>query len=354
MKKIGLWLWLLTKRQLKSVAFWVILGIIPLMSLIIPRIEAFGEAPDNQAALYASDADKVALDTIEELVNGESVYTFYVCASKEELLEEVKNGNAQCGYIFDNEITKKIKSKEYKDLITIVKKENTLIADAINESFFAAYFKHFTEVILLDYVESNEKFAEMDSEGLVQLEGAYEAYLCGDDTARFDFEYITGESGLNQTTVIEVEASVFPLRSIMAILIMTGGMLGVITWLTDKEKGIFVPMSREFVKISKMLYVMIPAFLLGVSTIISLIACNEAQTILREVMVMILYVALIAVIGAICCIYIKKSYTMLSIMPILIISSILICPVFIDLAVYIPIIKIIRNFFVPYYYIRLF
>lgn len=354
MKKMGLWFWLLTKRQLKSVAFWLVLVLIPLTAGIVPRIEAFGEEPDNCVALYSYDDGEISQGTIEELLENKGVYTYYLCDSEEMLYEEVRSGNAQCGYIFNENAVEKIKDKDYDEVVKLVKKQNSIIADAVNESFFSVYFKYVTKTILMDYVENNKDFAGMDPEGLVQLEGAYNVYLESDVTARVDFEMLKDGSNLSETEIIEVKKNVFPLRSIMAILIMAGGMLGVVTWLSDREKGVFVPMKRSFIATSKVLYVFIPAMLLGASTFVSLIACQEAENVLFECVAILGYVIVITILGAVCCTIFKKSYTMVSIMPVVIIACILICPVFIDLALYVPGLNLIRNFLVPYYYIRLF
>lgn len=354
MKKIGLWFWLLTKRQLKSIAFWLVLILIPLAAWIIPGIDAFEEEPTNYVALYSYDNSIVSKGTIEELLENNSVYTFYLCDSEEMLYEDVRSGNAQCGYVFNSNVTEKIKDKKYDKIVKMVKKENSLIASVVNESFFSAYFKYFTKIILIDYVETNKGFSGMDPEGLVQLEGAYNVYLESDVTAGVDFEMLGDGEDFSETEIIEVKESVFPLRSIMAILIMAGGMLGVVTWLSDREKGVFIPMRRDFVIAGQFLYVLIPTGFLGISTIVSLIVCKEADNILHECGAMLLYVAIITIFGAICCVTIKRSYTMVSIMPIVIIVSLIVCPVFMDLVLYIPALNLIRKILIPYYYIRLF
>ena len=354
MKKIALWSWLLMKRQLKSLFFLLILILIPIVSFIGSRKEALSKEQETKVALFARDDDVVACASIEDLLAMDSGYTFYLCESEEELISQVRSGDAECGYIFDENLSEKIKKEKYKENIIVVQKSNSMLANLINETVFSAFFKQFTKITALNYVANNEKFAAMDPEGFLQLEGAFEQYTKGDSVFKVSFEMLGDGESLDETEVIETKAAHFPLRNIMAVLIMAGAMLGVLNWLNDREKGVFAPMKRDFILVSRPLYILIPALLLGVSTIVSLMACGESVFVLREILGMILYVLLLTILGMVCCLVIKKSFTIISAMPVMIMGSLLVCPVFIDLALYIPVLKWVRYFFVPYYYMIMF
>lgn len=354
MKKIALWSWLLMKRQLKSLFFLLILILIPVISFVGSRTEALSKEQETKVALFARDDDEIAGETIEALLTMDSSYTFYLCESEEELLSHVRNKEAECGYIFDENLSEKIEKEKYKKNITVVQNSNSMLTNIINETVFSAFFKQFTKKTAMDYVANNEKFAAMHPEGFVQLEGAFEQYTKGDAVFKVSFEMLGDGESLTETTVIETKAVGFPLRNIMAVLIMAGAMLGILNWLNDREKGVFAPMKREFILASRPLYILIPALLLGISTIVSLAACGESVSVLRELLGMMLYILLLTVLGVVCCLVIKKSFTIISAMPVMIIGSLLVCPVFIDLVLYIPVLKWVRYLFVPYYYMMLF
>ncbi|MCM1467179.1 MAG: hypothetical protein NC086_03450, partial [Alistipes sp.] len=250
MKKIGLWCLLLTKRQLKNIVFLIILVIIPVTAFFAPRMEGFRETEDIVVLLYARDDDEMAVNTIKDLLADNDVYSFRLCASEEELIQKVQKGNAECGYIFGEDITERVAKEKYKNNIIQVKKTGSVIADPVNETVFSSFFKFFTREMILNYVKSSEKFVEMDPEGLLQLDGTFSAYLTGKPTFHVEFKTMKGREDFSKAEIIETKEAAFPLRNVMAVLIMAGAALGVLNWLTDREKGVFTPMKYDFVAVS--------------------------------------------------------------------------------------------------------
>lgn len=354
MKKIGLWCLLLTKRQLKNTMFLIILLLIPITAFVTSQMEGFRETEDIFVALYARDYDEMAANTIKDLLEDTDVYHFYICNSEEELMEEVQKGRAECGYIFGENITERVAKEKYKNNIIQVKKNSSVIADSINETVFSSFFKFFTRETILNYVKSNEKFAEMDSEGLLQLDGAFSSYLNGNHTFHVEFKEMGGRDDFSEAETIETEEAAFPLRNIMSVLIMAGAILGVLSWLTDREKGVFAPMKYDFVTISRPLYVLIPTILLAVCSLCSMAASGTMTFWVREFLVMAAYVFLLTAAGVLATCVVKRSIWIISAFPVLIIGSLILCPVFIDLSVYLPGIQYVQRLFLPYYYMKMF
>lgn len=354
MKKIGLWCWLLTKRQLKNVFFLFILLLIPLTAFVTARVDGFHETEETRVALYARDDDELAGNTINDLLKDTDCYIFYQCASEEELMKAVKTGEAECGYIFAENITNRVAKEKYKNNIIQVKKTGSFIADSVNETVFSSFFKFFTREMMMNYVKNNEKFAQMDPEGFVQLDGTYDYYLNGNGTFHVEFKMLGDGTDFLETEIIEAEDMTFPLRNIMAVLVMLGAVLGVLNWQMDKEAGVFAPMKYDFVRISRPLYAVIPTVLLAVCALCSMAAAQTMDFYGREFAVMAGYVILLTAAGVLATYVIRKSTWVVSALPVLIIGSLILCPVFIDLSVYIPALKYAQKLFLPYYYMIMF
>lgn len=354
MKKICLWCWLLTKRQLKNIMFLFILLLIPVTAFITSRIEGFHEPEALFVALYARDDDEMAADTIKNLLADTDTYCFYLCGSEEELMQDVQNGKAECGYIFGENITERVTEEKYKNNIIQVKKKGSFIADSVNETVFCSFFRFFTKNMILEYVKNNEKFAGMDPEGLLQLSGAFDSYLTGNQTFHVAFRVLGGGENFAETKVLEAESASFPLRNIMAVLMMTGALLGVLSWLSDRENGVFAPMKYDFVAISRILYVLIPTVLLAICSLCGMAAARTITSAGREILVMLAYVILLTAAGTIATCFVNRSTWIVSAFPVLVIGSLILCPVFIDLSVYIPGIQYVQRLFLPYYYMTMF
>lgn len=354
MKKIGLWCWLLTKRQLKNILFLIILLLIPATAFAVSNIKGFRETEDPCVALYARDDDRMAADTVEDLLKDTDAYCFYLCASEDELIQAVQKGEAECGYIFEKNITERVANEKYKNNIIQVKKTGSVMADTINETVFSSFFKFFTREMMMNYVKNNEKFARMESEGFLQLDGTYDYYLNGNGTFRVEFKLFGGGTDFTETKIIETAGAAFPLRNIMAVLIMTGAALGVLNWLIDKETGVFAPMRVDFAEISRALYVMIPTSLLAVCSLCSMAAARTITFAGREIIAMAGYVVLLTLAGTLATCFVRKSTWIISALPVLVIGSLIFCPVFIDLSLFIPGLKYVQRIFLPYYYMRMF
>ena len=354
MKKIGLWCWLLTKRQLKNTMFLLILLLIPVTAFITSRIDGFQESETLLVALYARDDDEMAVDTIENLLADTDTYSFYLCGSQEELMQDVQKGRAECGYIFGENITERVTQENYKNNIIQVKKKGSVIADSVNETVFCSFFRFFTKNMILEYVKNNEKFAGMDSDGLLQLSGAFDSYLAGNQTFHVEFRVLGSGEGFLETEVLEAGSASFPLKNVMAVLMMTGALLGVLGWLSDKERGVFTPMRYDFVTISRTLYVLVPTMLLAVCSLCAMAAAGTMTSLGREILAMFVYVILLTVVGMLATYFVKRSIWIVSAFPVLVIGSLILCPVFIDLSVYIPGIRYVQKLFLPYYYMAMF
>lgn len=354
MKKIGLWCWLLTKRQLKSIFFLFILLLIPVTAFVTARMEGFNETEEIRVALYARDNDELAANTINDLLKDTDCYIFYLCASEEDLIQAVQTGEAECGYIFVENITNRVAKEKYKNNIIQVKKTGSFLADSINETIFSSFFKFFTREMMLNYVKNSEKFSQMDQEGLVQLDGTYDYYLNDNGTFHVEFKMLGDGTDFLETEIIETEDMTFPLRNVMSVLVMLGAVLGVLNWQMDKEAGVFAPMKYDFVTISRPLYVAIPTVLLAVCAFCSMAVSRTMEFYGREFAVMAAYVILLTATGVLATYVIRKSTWIVSALPVLMIGSLILCPVFIDLSVYIPVLKYAQKLFLPYYYMIMF
>ena len=354
MKKTLLFFRLLAKRQLNNVFFVLILVLIPVSSFVMSRFSGETDEKNNRVALYARDEDETAKNTIEELLLTDSIYEFSLCKDEDELIESVQKGDYQCGYIFDENISDRIINGKYKGNIIAVYRSGSILEKAVRETFFSVFFKQVARIIALDYIEDSNEFPEMSEEFLMYFDGTYDLYQNSDITFNINFETMQEQGSFETAKVIEAKPAAFPLRGIMAVLVMTGALLGLYGWLSDKEKGVFIPMRNDFVTISRALYVFVLVVMLGICAVVSIILCGAGQNAGKETGSMLLYVIVLVFICFVMSYIIRKSTTILSAMPVILIGSIIVCPVFVDISSFVPVFKVVRYFFIPYYYLILF
>jgi len=95
----------------------------------------------------------------------------------------------------------------------------------------------------------------------------------------------------------------------------------------------------------------IPTLLFAISSLLTIYLANVQVSLWVELKSMILYILLIIVFCSLLSYIIRKSSLMISLIPIFIIGSLVLCPVFINIATFLPVANILNKLFLPYYYL---
>lgn len=371
-KKLFLWLWLLTKRQLHYPMLVLFLMGMPLCAWIVSKIPSMHESGVLHVGLYQADKDFVSTQTIEDLLNlNSNVVSFYVPQSEAELRADIAAGNTECGYIFKEDFTKKLLSYTYQDSILLLTSPSSTIHALTNEIVFSSAFRSFGQEIALNYVKSKKTLQLPDAEQIVK--DRFHFYLNGPATfhvtfktldegnelspAGLSYERTNPDSLINEETItndMNEENQVFPLRGILAIILLLAGLFGCIQWLGDYENKIMSTMPSIFVLIGRFLYPMILTVLFSASALITLACAGEFKNIRTEIPAMAAYSCLIILFTAALTFLLRRSQTLIAALPVIILSCLIFCPIFIDLSSFIPFIRVVEKCFIPCYYLKMF
>ena len=351
MKKIVMWIYLLTKRQLKNKAFTLLLMIMPVYTLIISNIPQMTEDSHPRVGIIMSDEDITTVHTVQKLVDGQYALEFYIAESYQQLVEDVISGRTECGYMFSKNMTDKLDQKQYAGSIIAIKNSSSLLSSLSNEVVFSTMFRIYAKTIASRYVGESEIFTDVRTEALEIVSKNYDFYIDGAATFHIDFQTlaVTGKDAIQND--IEVRTSSFPVRGILSILIYLSGLFGTIQWLKDCENGIFSTMSYSFRNSSRVIYVLIPTVLISISSVMTMMAAGVHTSLVVELVMMVIYVIANAVFSTCMSYVVPSSKRMVSTIPIFIIGSLTLCPVFIDITTYLPIAAWLNKLFLPYYYL---
>jgi len=351
MNKILLWFFLLIKRQLKNIVLLIFLIGLPLCAFIITHIPKALESSSPRIGIVLLDRDATSVSTADALLGDTSVFEFYSCDSAEALYTSIENGDTDCGYIFSKDLTKQLDSKSYKGCITVIKNSSEFISSLSNEILFSALFRVYGKNIAINYINESSLFSSIKASAIKITNEKYDYYVNGAATFHIDFNTLESNGDTNSLNAIAVEKSSFPVRGILSILIFVAGLFGCVQWLKDSEDGVFAPMSYSFHRISRILYIMIPTLLFAISSLITIYLANVQVSPWIELKSMFLYVLLIIVFCILLSYVIRKSTLLISLIPIFIIGSLVLCPVFINIAAFLPVANILNKLFLPYYYL---
>ncbi|MGN0318194.1 MAG: hypothetical protein ACI4E1_09725 [Lachnospira sp.] len=348
MKRAVFWIYLLLKRQLKNIAVLLLLVAIPIVSCVVTNVESLNKSDRIRIALYVEDMDKTSVDAVNILLTGEYSFDFYMAESKKMLLSDVYDDEADCGYIFKKDLTHKLDTDDYEGSIQCVYNSKNYSAMAGNEVVFSALFKVYAENIAVNYVNSSNIFEEVRTEAVDIIKDNYSGYSGGKETFHLDIVSIDRENGVGSYVAIEDKTGEFPLKKILVILIYVAGLFGCVQYYIDKEKGSFVTLSKGYRILGMPLYAFINTLAFAISTQISLIIIGEGGG-FAGVAEMALYVLAVSMfswfVGAVS----GNLRKMITVIPVLIIACLVLCPVFVNISEMLPVVKLLRKFLLPYY-----
>lgn len=346
-RQLAVWLFLSWKRALKRPFFLLLLFLLPLGAGVFRQAEEL-DSGTIAIALY-TDGDAWNQRVAEELMAEEGSFEFYLCGTAGELEADVAAGRAECGYLFPADFRARLESGSYKRAVRVVVSPSTAAAELASETVFAGLFRVLGKELLEQYVTEGEAFAAVSEENLwKQIKPLYEKALSNGST--FAFEYETLEGG--KITESRMKAS-FPVRGTGAVFVFVMGLAAAVTAAEDEKRGLYAAMPCGRKRLFQLVSVASLVFLSCISVYFSLAVAGEGRGIFTEAAVLLCYGGAAAVCSSLLLCLLKQPLVLSGLIPFFILGSLVSCPVFVDLSVFVPVLSVVRRFFLPWYYLRL-
>lgn len=345
MSKTFLWFLLSCKRVLKRPFFLLLLLLIPAGMWLFHETGTKG-ADKIVIALY-TEGDAWNESVAEELINSGSSFEYYRCASGEELIEDVMSGRAECGYIFPAGLFEKLQKGTYKRAVTLVTSPSTVAAKLASEAVFAGLFRVYGVNLLEGYAEKGEPFQDFQKDAVwEELNPLFHDYLTNGST--FAFEYATEDGGVIKQDTVK---AVFPVRGIVAVFIFVMGLAAAVTAGEDEQNGLWRAVNNGRKQLYMAAQIAAPVFLSCLSAMACLYVSGSSRGILKELSVLVLYGFLIILFSWFLQRLLKNPLLLSGLIPFFIIISLVVCPVFADLSIFVPAFKELRFLLPPAWYL---
>lgn len=346
--KIWLWFWLSCKRQLKRPAYLVLLILLPVLFYGAKGLER-ADQEGVQIGLYVEDKG-VSKKIAELLKSQKGMFHFYECASEEELKADVASRKAECGYVFFSGLEGKLDRGRFKRSIGIYSAPSTVVAPLSSEVVFSALIEVYGRNLLKRYVVTEEIFEPMDRNlAWEEIERLFDKYYQNGST--FSFAYETMDSKPVETSSVKTGIKA---RGIAAVYIFIIGLFSAVTLCADEKKGLFIPVpytSKIWCSLSAMLA---PVVLASISGLLAIWISGEQRELWFEAVVMAGYAVLVVLFGYLLKTVVKNPAVICSTIPFFILGSLVLCPVFFDIGMFLPGLGNLGKCFLPYYYLDVF
>lgn len=346
MEKYVIWYALLSRARMKKLTFWLmLLGMAGVVLLIGKSV--LPQNTNTKIGIYCEDDD--FLETmLQNLEKNESIFSFEKMESEEELKKVVISGQLECGFLIDDNIERKMERGSLEEAVICYRSSFSNKTEVAKETFFAAFFECYSEILLKN--SASELIGEEGQEALETLLTANQEYLDGKDVFYIEKE-VVGEAQSVKTDEKEI---VFPVRGTIGLFIFMTVLLiygeGIQTEKNSFRK--YLPGSQKV--IFSFLDCMAGAMAEIAFGIVLMKVMNVAENIGIEIIMLLFLVTFSFVWSCLLGIFLKKEDTYMGWMFGVLLLNAVVCPVFFDMAEYIPAVKMLRCFLPLGLYLQLF
>ncbi|MDD3369346.1 MAG: ABC transporter permease [Lachnospiraceae bacterium] len=339
MKKIMSLIRLLWKRNCRQAGFWILSILTPVVLFILFTQNNLSEGTGGvPVALYAQD--ETGSVVIQALLEKEGTYAFYEADSVTELEEAVITGHAECGYIFSEDLFKRMSTGEQK-LIRVIENPASTVTGMVEETVYTELFRQASVEQYGALLEAEADIALPDSRS------ALERRL--QDNSTFSFQYETLENGA--LPVIEKKSDTMLFKGIAALMMFFCGCSGVFLAMGDDESRCFrIRYRRKRICILiSFLVIFMPILWCGLEVLLcaGLAGAGNAVEAMKLVAFAILLTLWLSILKWLC----QNRRRLSAAMPVLIGAMLLCSPVIIDLSDLIPGIRVVRWLFPTTWYL---
>ena len=341
MKKLFTWLYLLTKRLYKKPTFLVILLLIPLLSF---GYSAMTEGNSGMMTVALATEEETALtEDIFTGLKGESQLIQYrVCSSPTEARLLVETGKADAAWVFGKDLESRMErfSKnpcKENAFVEVLQREENVALMLSRERLSGIVYPYLAKSFYLHYIRENVPDMDHVSDKTL-LE-----YFDGTNMEGQLFSYDHDVSA-----AATVHYLMAPVRGLLAIVIALCGMAAAMYYIKDQKSGTFAWVPQRKSLIPEFGCQVVSVFNISLVALVALLLTGLAKAIYLEILVLILYTLCVATFSMMLRALFGSIKFLGSLLPLLVVAMILICPVFFDLGV----LRIAQFALPPTYYVN--
>lgn len=348
LKKAGTWFLLLNKRFLKKYIFSALLLSVPVLVIGL-RIIAQEESGILRVLLYQESGDvPKSASVMEELLEKDGVICYERVEEREYGCQQVRLGKADCFWILPADLTGQIRSflnGEAESVIQVYVREDTVWTKLAREQLYGALYPVFSYEITRNFLTGEESLEFVDSKELEEkIQYYYEEN--GVSGSLLQFAYL--DDADYDSFREENSYLITPLRGMLALMLLLCGLAVTMFYMQDEKDGLFLWMPIKNRKRFPVRYTLIGLFDAGVAVYLGLLCSGTFTQWQREWMMLCLYIITAGLFCNILRVLCKNVRAMGAVMPILLIVSLVLCPVFLNIRRF----PLIQYLLPTYYYLN--
>ena len=340
-------LFLLTiKQAIKKPIILILMLISVILSFAFKKISDSKTEMAITAGFYLENEEGTYKDLKVDLLSFDGLIDFVYYDDMNKMIDDVKSYKLECGYVIDGDMFSKMMDNKITALIHVIKSNKTTMDSVINEALYSNVFPHISYLGVSDYLMNDSGISEQYKEGLFDestINKLFKTYQESGSGYQFSYE---GEPQDYKITKEEIFLS--PVRGILCLIVLISSFAGAYTFYKENENPVFT------MKRVRIVYITVPVIFTSIVSLISLFLSHTSTNLIKEIFVMLLYSLICIIYTLIISSIIKKEVAFASLLPIIVIASIICTPILFDLSEFVPLIRYLKYLWPTNYYLMLF
>lgn len=348
---MGKWLQLnriLWKRYLVRNKIWLaVLCAAGILAVCFGTKSREEEYSGIKVGVLAEDEDGRLL--LKDLEEEDGIFRFLAFDEREEMIREIENGALECGFVLPEGFYENIAKGKLMRQIELFYSPSSTAHKISYEVVFSYLFRNLSDYVLPRYIDESVERGVFTGEeaGLARenLLAIKEKYDGGGNTFSFSYEQVGGGGE-------EAEASLSAVRGWIAVLVFFLSLLGLADCLKADElaRGLN-RRNRARVRECSLDISIFASVLFGG---LLLVLWGRGESVFMELKALGVYFIALQLYIRCLKLLIKRPETVYGLMPVLVLGSLLLCPVFIRIETYLPAAALLKKLFPASYYLDLF
>jgi ABC-2 type transport system permease protein len=346
MKRLLKWFLLLNKRLYKKLSFVLILLLIPVLVFSYSNVAQEDSGVLTIALAQAGD-DAMATGVIQDLLEENSLVRFLDCETPQEAKDLVAEGEADAAWIFPEDMEDKVyrfvaNASRKNAFIQVVERDSSVPLILAREKLSGAMYANCSKAMFVSYIRKN--VPELSHKTDAELETHYNAISVDGDF----FQFSLMESSEASQEAQDTNYLLAPVRGLLAVVTVLSGLATAMYYMHDDRAGTFSWIPERRKGAVEFGCQMICVLNVSAVILIALGFSGLATSLGREVLILLMY----AICAALFCMTVRRLCGKLAVLgtvlPLLIVVMLVVCPVFFDLRE----VRSLQYIFPPTYYIN--
>ena len=344
MKRFFLWQFMINKRLLHKRIFVLLLVLVPLLVWGMSRISEEDSGILTILISMEDAEDEIAGQVVEAVLQDDSIL-YYEVVEPKQAYQQVAAGQADCAWIFREDFQEKLISTFAKDEVEapvyVVAQEDTVALQLARTKLYAFVYPQLASLICEHFMEN--EIPGVDNLSAKDLQDYYEKYQVQDSL----FQMIYEET-IETEPVSDQSYLMLPIRGILVIFLLIGGLVVTLYYLQDEERGMFawIPVPRR--RGLRYCYLFAACLDMSVVVVLSLLISEGRWISPRELGILAIYLFTGAVFCELMKLLCRTGKALVKWIPLVTLAMLGLCPVFLDLGSSFA----LQYLFPPTYYLR--